>query len=463
MKTTILGKTNGKTVNPLIQLQQTTSVFLVAFGLGGLDRQPIRALKKCLLPVLVLVCALGGRIRANTTIYDGTYTGTFSGTVVCVGPGGTVTGPVPLEPDGFRLLNGVVSPGTGGVDAHGNFNWIRSGGGTDVTWIGAIGLNGHASGTWSLEGIPNCTEGGTWSAQREACSRPTVTTDAATFLTNSGATLRGMVSPNGLTATAHFQYGLTASYGSVTADQIFGGTTSQSFSAMVYGLNPSTTYHFRTVAINSCGITYGSDTTFTTLSPTGPPVATTNPATFIAGFSAMLNGSLDPHGLATTVHFQYGTTTNYGLTTAPQSHTGNAYVNVGANISSLSASTIYHFRIVASNSAGTRLGSDRTFTTLTLTGAPVVTTNPATNVTSSSVTLNSSLNPHGLTTTVYFQYGTTTSYGHATASQAKAGSAYQGASASVSGLSANTTYHFRVVATNSAGTRYGADRTFTTP
>ena len=518
-------------------------------------------MKKSLLPVLVLVCALGGTTRANTTTYDGTYSGSFSGTVVCVGPNGTVIVPVPPAPVAFSLLNGVVGVGTGGVDSHGNFNWIRNPG--PVTFIGTIGFTGHASGTWSLGGLPpNCTEGGSWSAQREACSRPTVTTQAATFLTNSSATLRGMVNPNGLTATLRFQYGLTTSYGSVTADQTFGGITSQSFSATIYGLNPSTTYHFRTVAINSCGTTYGSDTTFTTLSatgspvvltnpatliasfsatlngsldphglttsvhfqygptasygfttpiqthtgntylnvsanisglmasqvchfrivatnsagttfggdrtfttlsPTGLPVVTTNPATFIAGFSAMLNGLLDPHGLTTSVHFQYGTTTNYGLTTAPQGHTGNTYLNVGANISSLSASTIYHFRIVASNSAGTSLGSDRTFTTLSATGPPVVTTNPATNVTTSSATLSGSVDPHGLSTTVYFQYGTTTSYGHATASQTKTGSAYQSVSASVSGLSASATYHFRVVATNSAGTRYGADRTFTTP
>ena len=81
--------------------------------------------------------------------------------------------------------------------------------------------------------------------------------------------------------------------------------------------------HFRIVATNSAGATFGGDRTFTTLSPTGPPVVTTNPATFIAGFSAMLNGLLDPHGLTTSVHFQYGATTGYGLTTAPQSHTGN--------------------------------------------------------------------------------------------------------------------------------------------
>jgi hypothetical protein len=81
-------------------------------------------------------------------------------------------------------------------------------------------------------------------------------------------------------------------------------------------------------------------------------------------FSATLNGSVYPHGLTTSVYFQYGTTTSYGLTTAPKSRTGNTYLNISANISSLSASTLYHFRVVASNSAGTSMDSDRTFTTL---------------------------------------------------------------------------------------------------
>jgi len=466
MKSTVLGKTKGRTMNQLIQLKQTTSVFFVAFGLGGLDRVPIRSLQKSLLPVLVFVCALGGTIRANTTAYDGTYSGSFSGTVVCVGPGGTITVPVPPDVVAFRLLNGVVGSGTGGVDSHGNFNWIRSGAGNDVTFMGTIGLNGYASGTWSLEGTalpPNCTEGGTWSAQREACSRPAVTTDAATFLTNSSATLRGIVNPNGLPATVHFQYGLTTSYGSVTADQAFGGITSQSFSATIYGLNPSTTYHFRTVAINSCGTRYGTDMTFTTRSPTGPPVGITNPASYIGSFSARLNGSVDPHGLTSIVHFQYGPTISYGLTTAPQSKSGNSYQNVIAGISALSASTTYHFRIVATNSSGTVYGADQTFTTLSATGPPLVITNPATSVISSSATLNGTVDPHGLSTSVHFQYGTTTSYGSMTAPQTKTGNTYQSVGANISGLTASMRYHFRIVATNNAGTSYGADRTFTTP
>src|SRR5205807_2240389 len=165
----------------------------------------------------------------------------------------------------------------------------------------------------------------------------------------------------------------------------------------------------------------------------------------------------DPHGLTTTVYFQYGTTTGYGLTTAIQSKTGNTYQNVVATIGALTASTMYHFRIVAINSSGTRYGSDTTFTTLSATGLPVAITNPATNVASSSATLNGSVDPHGLTTTVHFQYGTTTSYGHTTATQSKTGNTYQNVSANISGLTASTTYHFRIVATNSSGTSYGPD------
>jgi hypothetical protein len=155
-----------------------------------------------------------------------------------------------------------------------------------------------------------------------------------------------------------------------------------------------------------------------------------------------------------------GTTISYGHTTAAQTKTGNTSLLIAANISGLSASTTYHFRIVATNGGGTRYGSDQTFTT---TGPPSGTTNPATNVASSSATLNGSVNPHGLTTTVRFQYGRTASYGSTTANQTKTGNTTQNVAANISGLAASTTYHFRIVATNSSGTRYGSDKTFNTP
>src|SRR6478672_10512963 len=291
---------------------------------------------------------------------------------------------------------------------------------------------------------------------------PVAITNPATLIASFSATLSGSVDPHGLTTTVYFQYGTTTSYGHTTLNQIKTGNTYQSVSANLSGLTASTTYHFRLVATNSAGTRYGVDRTFTTLTATGPPVVTTSPATWIASFSATLNGSVDPHGLPTTVYFHYGTTVSYGLTTAPQSKTGNTYQNVAANISRLTASTTYHFRIVATNSAGTRYGSDRTFTTLSATGRPVVITNAATNIATNTATLNGSVDPHGLTTTVYFQYGTTISYGQTSASQSKTGNVYQNVSANISGLTALTTYHFRVVGTNNGGTTYGSDSTFTT-
>jgi hypothetical protein len=298
-----------------------------------------------------------------------------------------------------------------------------------------------------------------------ATGSPVVITSPATLIASFSATLNGSLDPHGLTTNVYFQYGTTTSYGLTTPMQSRTGNTYLNISANISGLLASHVYHFRIVAHNGGGTSFGSDRTFTTLSATGPPVVvtSTNPATFIASFSATLNSLLDPHGLTTSVHFQYGTTTSYGLTTAPQSHTGNTYLNVSANISSLSASTVYHFRIVATNSAGTTYGADQVFATLSATGPPVVTTNPATNVTSSSATLNGVLDPHGLTTSVYFQYGTTTSYGFTTPMQSQTGNTYRNIAANISGLTTHTTYHFRIVATNSAGTRMGIDRIFTTP
>ena len=295
-----------------------------------------------------------------------------------------------------------------------------------------------------------------------ATGLPVVTTNPATLIASFSATLNGSLNPHGFTTTVYFQYGTTTSYGSTTPMQIQTGNTYRNIAANISGLMANTTYHFRIVATNSAGTRFGGDRTFTTLAATGPPVVTTDPASFIASFSARLNALLNPHGLATSVHFQYGTTPSYGLTTAPQSRTGNAFQAVGANVSGLTANTLYHFRVVASNAAGTTMGSDRTFTTLTATGPPVVITNASTNVTTSSATLNGSLDPHGLTTTVYFQWGTTTSYGHTTPMQSQTGNTYRNIAANIGGLATHTTYHFRIVATNSGGTRYGSDRTFST-
>jgi hypothetical protein len=96
---------------------------------------------------------------------------------------------------------------------------------------------------------------------------------------------------------------------------------------------------------------------------------------------------------------------------------------------------------------------------------PEVSTGAASEVQSTQAKLNGTVNPKGTNTHYYFQYGTTTSYGSSTP-EGDAGSGLSSVpeSASITGLEPGTTYHYRFVASSSAGTSYGADQTFfTTP
>ena len=94
--------------------------------------------------------------------------------------------------------------------------------------------------------------------------------------------------------------------------------------------------------------------------------------------------------------------------------------------------------------------------------APAATTQQATSVTANSAQLNGSVNPNGAITTVYFQYGTTTSYGSATPSGNIGTTVMNNIGTTISGLAPGKLYHFCITASNSSGTSYGADMTFTT-
>jgi len=105
-----------------------------------------------------------------------------------------------------------------------------------------------------------------------------------------------------------------------------------------------------------------------------------------------------------------------------------------------------------------------TSTCSTVSSPPTVTTTAATGITSGSATLNGSVNPNGIATTVYFQWGTSAAYGNTVAYQSVgSGTSSLSVNANLTAmLSPSTTYHFRVVASNSKGTSYGSDKTFTT-
>jgi len=99
----------------------------------------------------------------------------------------------------------------------------------------------------------------------------------------------------------------------------------------------------------------------------------------------------------------------------------------------------------------------------TVSGMPSATTGSATSVTSSSATLNGTVNPNGASTSYYFDYGTTTNYGSKTAkTDAGLGTEEVSVGADLTELSEGTTYHFRLVATDRSRTSYGNDAAFAT-
>ena len=95
---------------------------------------------------------------------------------------------------------------------------------------------------------------------------------------------------------------------------------------------------------------------------------------------------------------------------------------------------------------------------------PSVTTGSATSLTTTSATLNGTLNPNGAATSYDFEYGTTTAYGSKSPTEAGgSGTSTTSVAANLTGLSPATTYDFRLVATNANGTTDGANASFTTP
>ena len=101
--------------------------------------------------------------------------------------------------------------------------------------------------------------------------------------------------------------------------------------------------------------------------------------------------------------------------------------------------------------------------TIAAPSAPIVQTLSTQSITASSASLRGTVHPMGLATTFYFEYGLTNAYGSETADVTLlAGDAITAVQASIPGLTASTTYHFHVMATNSAGTTEGTDMTFTT-
>jgi hypothetical protein len=192
--------------------------------------------------------------------------------------------------------------------------------------------------------------------------RPSATTLAATSITETSATLNGIINPNGLATTCYFQWGTTTAYGNTTANSSIGsGTSYLNVSVNLTGLTGGTTYHFRVIGVNSDGTSEGNDMTVIP----GAATVTTTPVTSITYTTASSGGNVINDGGSAVMArgVCWGTEANPAVT---GNHTtdGSGTGTYTSSISGLSAGTTYHVRAYATNGFGTYYGEDIAFTTL---------------------------------------------------------------------------------------------------
>jgi phosphodiesterase/alkaline phosphatase D-like protein len=325
---------------------------------------------------------------------------------------------------------------------------------------------------------------------------PIVASESFSGLTSTDAKLEAKVNPNFQETSYHFEYatnealtGATSVEGAPPAPLLTAVSEEQLAGPVDLGgaLTPGTIYFYRVVAENETSKNEGKPVNgavehFTTLAA---PVVTTGEATEPTRTTAMVSGTVNPGGVATTVHFAYIEQAGYevavaekaanpyakGRTTSESASVGSDYTvhAVGPlQVTELHPGVTYHYALVASNSVATTLDPiGATFTTSAPT-PPIAVTGEATGVTPNSATITGGVDTRELQTTLQFEFGTSPTPGQGSLVPASAipgsesGSTVGISDAFGGSLQQGTTYYYRTVATNSDGTSYGAERSFTT-
>jgi len=247
-------------------------------------------------------------------------------------------------------------------------NWIESGSGWGSYSVNITGLS-RGTTYYFRAGVYNSSGwayGSTLSFTTTAAA-PSVTTASVSGISYDRATLGGEVTnDNGATVTERgVCYSATNSQPTTADTKDTNGSGTGSFSEVISGLSPDTTYYFRAYAINSQGTSYGAVYSFTTESSI-PTVTTTSGATGVTISSATVVGNVlsDNGSTITERGFVYSMTETNPTTSHSKATVSGTTGTMSREITGLSIGTKYYYRAYATNARGTGYGAVYSFTTL---------------------------------------------------------------------------------------------------
>ena len=231
-----------------------------------------------------------------------------------------------------------------------------------------------------------------------------------------------------------------------------------SFSDTLIGLEPAITYYIRAYATNELGTAYSEE--ISVITPDYPAV-TTAPVTDITSTTATSGGNVTSDGGATVTACGVCWSTSQNPTITDNRTTdGIGLGGFHSILTELSSGTTYYVRAYATNSVGTAYGEEYSFTTLAL---PTVITTSVTAITSSTATSGGNVSSDGgATVTARGVCWSTSPNPTVSNSHTTNGSGTGSFTSSLTGLTAGVTYYLRAYATNSVGTAYGNQVSFTT-
>ncbi len=240
------------------------------------------------------------------------------------------------------------------------------------------------------------------------------------------------------------------------------GTGNGSFESNLSGLMAGTTYYVRAYATNSIGTGYGSQINFTT-SPVVLATITTSTALKTSQSSATCGGNVSSGGGGTITERGVCWSTSSSPTIALSTKTSDG-TGTGAFTSSMTGlleNTTYYIRAYATNSAGTAYGAQVSIT-ITPIVIPTITTSSAIPASQTTATCGGTITSDGGATITArgVCWSTETIPTIALSTKTVDGTGLGTFTSSITGLIVNTTYYVRAYATNSAGTAYGAQVSF---